>query len=117
MPSRPEDTAVHLLRQTRGGMVNHPDLALAIARQLLLYHYSAEDLARSEPLAITDEKTAWKVEGTPFRAEEWKGIQRAVVKIEKNDGRIAELVIEHAPDLPPDVKEALIAARNRSKSR
>ena len=111
-----KNSPAHLIRQMQGGVVNDPGLALAIARLLLAHHYSTEDLARSEPLTMVDEDTIWKIEGTQFRDEKKEGLMSAIVKIEKDDGRVAELIFNYVPDLPPEVKEQLIAAHNRSKS-
>ncbi len=74
-----------------GGLVNKPETALALAEIHIEARFGIDELRRQQPFTVTDERTAWLIEGSSNVDRQLEGEGAVYVQIAKTDGRVLDI--------------------------
>ena len=101
-----EHPSVFLQQMIHGGIINNSDIARKIAEILIVALYGEDELARQEPLEITDQDGLWVIQGSHNKDRKNEGAGSFHVELRRRDCQVMKIYVETVPPPPPeDVKE------------
>ena len=91
----------------KGGIVNKPTMAEAIAALVIANAWGEDQLRRQRPLEVSDHDDRWLVEGSYNKERKAEDVGSVKIWILKRDGRILDLGLPRILEVPPEVKEII----------
>ncbi len=95
----------------KGGIVNKPAMAEAIAALVIANAWGEDQLRRQRPLEVSDHDDRWLVEGSYNKERKPEDDGPVKIWILKRDGRILDLALPRILEVPPEVKEIIRKTR------
>jgi NTF2 fold immunity protein len=107
----PESTEIHFSTALLGPLLNGEDIARRFAMLILGRLYGEAELAKQQPLRVTDQGTDWVITGSHQEPGKLPGTGAWFIQVRKSDCRV-EKFGHYAPlEISDEVKSILASAK------
>ncbi len=93
MSEESQSNTMYLRELINGGLILHPEMAIQLAEIYLSYAYGEESLDGQRPLTATERDGKWFVAGSYIKGIGTDDDGRALVILDKKNGRVLECAI------------------------
>ena len=111
MADTEESTHTRLFKSLVGPLLNDEAMARAFAALILQRLHGEAELAKQQPLQVTDQGTDWVVMGSHQEPGRLPGTGAWFIRVRKSDCRVEKFAHYEPLDIPDEVKALITAAK------
>jgi hypothetical protein len=107
----PESTEIFLTKALFGPLLNNEEIARTFAALILKRLYGEAELAKQQPLRVTDDGTDWVIVGSHQEPGRLPGTGAWFIRVRKSDCRVEKFGHNEPLEIPEEVRPLIANAK------